>query len=133
MRQATRDDTPSLLGRIIGAVMAFAFMMFTVLAIPILLAWKFPIRGSKVASILAGWPTTVFLLFVGLVAMFALIIGFVHGVYGILDVFNLIWETGESHDKDAAASADILKKLIFAAMCVPIVLFVISLLLRSSW
>jgi hypothetical protein len=103
-------------------------MMLTALAIPILLAWKFPLRGTKMAPIMAGWPMTVFLLFVGLVATFALVIGFVHGVCGVLDIFNLIWETGESRDKDVAAAADILKKLIYAAMRVPIILFVIAIL-----
>jgi hypothetical protein len=126
MKPPSVDESPSLAGRIIGAGMAFSFTILTVLAIPMYLSWKFPLRGRHLFPALSGWALNAFLLWVGLVATVAMIIGFVQGAWCVLDTFNLIWRTGESNDVEAIEAATQLRKLILISICMPVLIFFVS-------
>ena len=106
--------------------MAFSFTVLTILAIPIYLSWKFPLRGKYLFPALSGWALSAFVLWVGLVATAAMVIGFIQGAWGILDTFNLIWCSGESNDAEAIEAAAQLRKLIFVSICVPVLIFFVS-------
>lgn len=126
MKPAVSAEIPTLLGRVTGALMAFAFFILTTFAVPILFAWKFPLRHRALLSPLDGWSLRFFLLWVVLVALFALIIGFVHGAWGTLEMFNLVWRTGDSWDQDMIDSAAQIRKLILITVCVPLVFMIFS-------
>ncbi|WP_334188265.1 hypothetical protein [Noviherbaspirillum sp.] len=106
--------------------MAFSFTILTVLAVPMYLSWKYPLRGGAIFPAFSGWALNAFLLWVGLVATVAMVIGFVQGAWGVLDTFNLIWRTGESNDAEAIEAAAQLRKLIFISVCMPVLIFFVS-------
>lgn len=126
MTRTRTDETPSLAGRLVGAVLASSFTVLTVLVIPLLLSWKFPLKGRYLFPVLTGWGLNMFLFWLGLVAIVAMIVGFVHGFWGVLDIFNLVWRTGESYEPETMDAAMFFRKLILVSVCVPIVIIVVS-------
>lgn len=105
------DDSPGLTGRILGALMAFVFSGLSVIYLPLLLFWKFPIYfGFSL-----GPPSIFFfpvLCMWGLVVAFSsLAIGFQAGVYETMEIFNVMWQTGESFDPEVHKKVILLKKI----------------------
>lgn len=107
-----RREEPSLFSRVVGASIAFVFSGLTVISIPWLLAWKFPIRLGLLVGIQGLLFVPVFYVWVFVVAVVALHMGFKLGGFQMLDVLNLLWRTGESYDPTVRAMADSLRTTI---------------------
>lgn len=109
---SARIDEPSLFSRVLGALVAFVFSGLTVVSLPWLLAWKFPIRLGLLVGIQWLPFVPIFYIWVLVVALFALHMGFKLGGIETLDVLNLLWKTGESHDPTVQAMAGSLRTTI---------------------
>ena len=105
-------DEPTFFGRVVGASIAFVFGGLTVISIPWFLAWKHPIRLGLLLGIQWLPFVPVFYVWVFVVAVFALNIGFKLGGFGTLDVLNLLWKTGESYDPTVQKMASSLRTTI---------------------
>lgn len=118
------DGPPSLWGRFIGAAMAMVFAMLTSVAIPWFLAWKFPVKLGLLFPMLKVFAFYGFYFWIALVGIFAMTIGYLYGGEAILDVFNLVWKTGETNDKEAKEAAEMMRLIIPATMIVSAFLIV---------
>lgn len=99
------DDSPSLIGRITAAVVAFLFAALTTVAVPWYLAWKFPIKFFYLIPMVGVFALHGFYCWAFLIAVAALAIGFIYGFSDTLEIFNLMWGTGESTDPELIKAA----------------------------
>jgi hypothetical protein len=126
-RTADPDDQPSLVSRIIGALTALLFGALTVFFVPWLLAWKFPIRLGLAVMLPVVLLLRPFLyLWLAYVAVAALSIGYKAGTYDTVDMLNLIWKTGDSHDPRVHAMASALRQTIILSAIGTFLLFCFS-------
>jgi hypothetical protein len=93
------DETPSLTSRFIGALMALTFGVITILAIPYMLAWKFPVVAFFLTDNIRAYASLGFYLWALGIGVLAMHTGFRLGGIGVLDLFNQIWGTGETTDR----------------------------------
>lgn len=112
IRPRTQDERPSLFSRLLGAVMAFVFGGLTVISLPWLLAWKFPVRLGLLLGLPSVLALPVFYLWALFVALAALHVGFKAGAYDMMAVLNAMWGTGDSYDRNVLAMAESLRNTI---------------------
>lgn len=117
------DETPSTIERMFGAIMASVFTGVTVMAAPWILAWKFPIKFLIFFPLASVFVMPIFYIWILIVAIYALTAGFRYGFFGVLDIFNLIWRTGETNDRVLREAAEKYRALI------PVTIFVSYLLI----
>ncbi|AZP12512.1 hypothetical protein [Undibacterium parvum] len=117
------DETPSTIERIFGAVMASAFAGGTAIAAPWILAWKYPIKFFIFFPLTSVLVMPMFYVWILIVVIYALSAGFRYGFFGVLDIFNLIWRTGETNDRVLRDAAEKYRVLI------PVTIFVSYLLI----
>lgn len=96
----TIDDAPSFAGRIVGGLLAFLFAGTTAIAAPWILAWKFLLISAFAVPVLRIFALYGLYLWVTIIAFAAMIIGYLYGLIRTLELFNLIWGTGESADTE---------------------------------
>jgi hypothetical protein len=120
------DDSPSLTGRFVAAVMAFVFAAVTVIAIPWFLAWEFPIKYRFIIPMPRVFGLYGFYCWVFGVSLAALVLGFKSGFTKTLELFNLIWGTGESADLQLIKLARELRSIFPLTGFVSFILIVIS-------
>jgi hypothetical protein len=121
----TKNENLSLTERCAGAVLASVFACGTTIAIPWMLALKFPGKFMIAFPLLKVFASLVFYLWVSFVGAAALLIGFVYGGYAVLDIFNLIWRSGESHDPELIEAAQNLRIFIPMTIVITFVLLVL--------
>ena len=118
-----KDEKASLIGRIVGAIMAFVLIGLTVIFIPWLLAWKSHIR----LGLIHGHPSpafiTAFYIWALIVALAALYMGFKSGIYETMDILNILWKTGESYDPKVLAMAETLRNIMIISAIATFILF----------
>ncbi|MFZ6751312.1 hypothetical protein [Undibacterium sp. Ren11W] len=117
------DETPSTIERMFGAIVASVFAGITAMAAPWILAWKFPIKFLLFFPLTGVLVMPMFYAWILLVAIYAFTAGFRYGFFGVLDIFNLIWRTGETNDRVLRDAAEKYRALI------PITIFVSYLLI----
>jgi hypothetical protein len=102
--------------------MASVFGGLTVISLPWLLAWKFPIR----LGLMLGLPSLVFLpvfyVWVLIVALMACNIGYKAGAYDTMDILNILWKTGDSYDAKTLAMAGTLRTMMIISAIVTFIL-----------
>lgn len=97
--------------------MAFVFTALTVVSLPWFLAWKFPVRLGGLLGLPGLLFVPVFYVWVLVVAVLALRIGFKAGGHDMMAVLNVIWRTGDSCDPKVLDMAESLRNtVIFSAL-----------------
>lgn len=102
-------QTPSIASRVLGAGMAFVFAAASVLSLPWLLGQRFSLRLGWLLGLPVLFFYPLFYVWVLFVALAALVIGFRVGSYDTMDMFNLIWGTGETSDVKVREMAESLR------------------------
>ncbi len=115
---------PSALGRIGGGAAGLVFGGTTVIFLPWLRAAKYPTRFG----VFVGLPMLLFALPFVLIwslifGVAAMRTGYRAGIWDALDILNIIWKTGESHDPKIHALAESLRKTIITSAFGSFVLF----------
>jgi hypothetical protein len=116
-----QDDPLSMTERILGALMAFILSGLSAICIPLLLFWKFPVSFGLSLGLASIFLFPGVCLWGSVVAVVSLRIGFNAGIYDTMDVFNVMWRTGENHDPKVHEKAVQIKKIIFLSAMVTLV------------
>jgi hypothetical protein len=109
------DNVPSLGERMLGAIAAFLFTALTTFGLPWIVAAKstfFPIVPISPFLSIVFW-TLVFA-----ISIFFFTVGFRFGIYDVMDIFNQIWETGETNNRSIRDAADRYRLIIFTVAIV---------------
>ena len=101
------------MNRILGALMAFVFSSLSVIFLPLMLFWKFPVYFGFSLGVPAIFLFSGICVWGAVVGGMSLVIGFRAGVYETMDIFNVMWRTGESYDLHVHAQVVQIKKIIF--------------------
>ena len=122
-RSRTRNKPLSMIDRTVAAGVAFVLGALTVFTLPWLLARKFPVWMCFILglSLLIFFKSFLWCWIVYF-ACAALYLGFKVGVYDTMDIFNITWRTGDSHDPRVIALAESLRQsMIISAVAAMLV------------
>jgi hypothetical protein len=112
-RRVELDDSLSMVERMLGALMAFILTGLTAICIPLFLFWKFPVSFGLSLGLTSIFLFPSICIWGSVAGLVSLRIGYDAGLYDTMDVFNVMWRTGENHDPTVHENAIQLKKLIF--------------------
>ena len=121
-------DKPTLSSRILGGTMAVVLGALTIISLPWVLWWKFPLRytlfgrGAGGDGLLAALHTPPLVMWIAFIAAVTFSAGFKIGAYDMMAVMNVIWKTDESYDPKIL---EVARSLMFIAVVSGITTFVL--------
>ena len=84
--------------RVSGGLIALVSGALTTFFLPWLLFWKYPIYLGILFGISRFYLMPIFYLWILIIALLSFQAGFTLGFYRVLDVFNILWRTGETYE-----------------------------------
>lgn len=122
MRKIT--ETVSLTERFFGAIFGMLFSSGTAIALPWVLALKFPFKILKLFFIGVANGSLLLTIWIIFLLVCAFLFGFRNGFFKVLTIFNLIWKTGDSFDKELRRVAENCMTSIFLSCLVSYLLII---------
>jgi hypothetical protein len=122
-----RQPPPSVPSRVTGALAAFVFGALTIATLPWLRARKFPVAvGLAICLPLVIYFRPFCYFWIAYFACAACYLGFKAGVYGTMDIFNLLRKTGDSHDPKVITLAESLRRSVIISAVGALLVYALS-------